>query len=148
VTPEAARFLQNAENHLERGHAMLGVHLNDDAARAAYLAAFHGAQAVIFERSGRVVKTHRGVQNEFLRLTKDDPLFTPDQRIFLSQAYNVKAVADYETGPAELSAEQATAALERGRGFVDAVRPRVDTETRLMVNGECRKRLMCSINGN
>jgi uncharacterized protein (UPF0332 family) len=101
---------------------MLGVHLNDDAARAAYLAAFHAAQAVIFERSGRVVKTHRGVQSEFLRLTKDDPLFKPDQRIFLSQAYDFKAVADYETGSAELSAEQATVALERGRGFVNAVR--------------------------
>jgi len=122
VTPEGGRFLHNAENHLERGHTMLGVHLNDDAARAAYLAAFHAAQAVILVRSGRVVKTHRGVQNEFLRLTKDDPLFTPDQRIFLSQAYNFKAVADYETGPAEISAEQATAALKRGRGFVDAVR--------------------------
>jgi hypothetical protein len=34
VTPETARFLQNAEKHLERGHTMLGVHLNDDAARA------------------------------------------------------------------------------------------------------------------
>jgi uncharacterized protein (UPF0332 family) len=122
VTPEAERFLQHAEKHLERGHTMLGVQLNDDAARAAYLAAFHAAQAVIFERSGTVVKTHRGVQSEFLRLTKDDPGFAPDQRIFLSQAYDFKAVADYETGFAELSAEQATAALERGRGFVDAVR--------------------------
>ncbi|MDQ2776575.1 MAG: HEPN domain-containing protein, partial [Acidobacteriota bacterium] len=94
----------------------------DDAARAAYLAAFHAAQALIFERTGKVAKTHRGVQNEFLRLTKDDPSFAPDQRIFLSQAYNFKALADYETGPAELSSEQVTAALERGRGFVDAVR--------------------------
>jgi uncharacterized protein (UPF0332 family) len=66
---------------------------------------------------------HRGVQSEFLRLTKDDPHVTRDQRIFLSQAYNFRAIADYETGPdAELSAEEATAALESGRGFVDAVR--------------------------
>ena len=58
MTPEAARFLQNAENHLERGHTRLGVHLSEDAARAAYLAAFHAAQAVIFERTGKVAKTH------------------------------------------------------------------------------------------
>lgn len=122
MTPEADRFLQHAEQHLKRGGIMLGVQLNDDAARASYLAAFHAAQAVIFQRTGKVAKTHRGVQSEFLRLTKDDPGFTPDQRIFLSQAYNFKAVADYETGSAELSAEQATAALERGRVFVDAVR--------------------------
>jgi len=56
-------------------------------------------------------------------LTKDDPRFTPDQRIFLSQGYNFKALADYDTGPgAELSAEKASAALKGGRGFVDAVR--------------------------
>ena len=123
MTPEADRILQKAEKHLERGHVMLGVGLNDDAGRAAYLATFHAAQAAIFERTGKMVKTHRGVQSEFLRLTKDDPRFTPDQRIFLSQAYNFKAVADYDTGPgAELSAEKATAALEAGRGFVDAVR--------------------------
>lgn len=123
MTPEAERILQRAEKHLERGQVMLGSGLNDDAGRAAYLAAFHAAQAVIFERTGKVVKTHRGVQSEFLRLTKDDPHVTPDQRIFLSQAYNFKAIADYETGPgAELSAEDAAAALEKGRGFVDTVR--------------------------
>ena len=128
MTPEADRFLQHADRHLKRGQTMLSVQLNDDAARAAYLAAFHAAQAVIFERSGRVVKTHRGVQSEFLRLTKDDPLFTPNERIFLSQAYDFKAVADYETGFAELSAEEATAALERGRGFVSAVRRALSPE--------------------
>jgi uncharacterized protein (UPF0332 family) len=74
VTPEAERILQKAEKHLERGgQVMLGVALTDDAGRAAYLASFHAAQAVIFERTGKVVKTHRGVQSEFLRLTKDDP---------------------------------------------------------------------------
>ncbi len=71
MNPETTRFLQKAEKHLERGHTMLNVSLNDDAGRAAYLAAFHAAQAVIFERTGKVVKTHRGVQSEFLRLTKE-----------------------------------------------------------------------------
>jgi len=123
VTPEAERILQRAEKHLERGQVMLGVGLNDDAGRAAYLASFHAAQAVIFERTGKVVKTHRGVQSEFLRLTKDDPYVTPDQRIFLSQAYNFKAIADYDTGPSrELSAEGAIVALELGQEFVDTVR--------------------------
>lgn len=83
MTQEADRFLQNVEKHLERGDRMLGVQLNDDTVRAAYLAAFHAAQAVIFEGTGKVAKTHRGVQSKFLRLTKDDPRFTPDQRIFL-----------------------------------------------------------------
>ena len=56
MTPEAARFLQNADDHLERGQTMLAAGLNYDAGRAAYLAAFHAAQAIIFERGGKVIK--------------------------------------------------------------------------------------------
>ena len=39
---------------------MLGIGLADAAGRTAYLAGFHAAQALIFERTGRAVKTHRG----------------------------------------------------------------------------------------
>jgi uncharacterized protein (UPF0332 family) len=107
VTPETARFLQNADDHLERGQTMLAAGLNCDAGRAAYLAAFHAAQAIIFERASKVVKTHKGVNIEFLRLTKDDPAFMVDQRRFLSEAYDFKAVADYDSGPiAEVHAER------------------------------------------
>jgi uncharacterized protein (UPF0332 family) len=123
VTPEAERFLQNAHDHLERGQTMLAARLNYDAGRAAYLAAFHAAQAIIFERTGKVAKTHKGVNIEFLRVTKDDPAFTPDQRGFLSQAYDFKAVADYDSGPiAEVSSQEAAAAIEVARKFVATVR--------------------------
>ena len=99
MTPEASLFLQKAQKHLEHASIMLGVGLNDDAGRAAYLAGFHAAQAFIFEQIGKAFKSHNGVQTEFLRLTKDDPRFTSDLRTFLSHAYNLKAIADYETGP-------------------------------------------------
>ena len=65
MTPEASRFLKNADDHLERGQIMLATGLNYDAGRAAYLAAFHATQAIVFERSGKVVKTHKGVNVEF-----------------------------------------------------------------------------------
>jgi hypothetical protein len=51
------------------------------AARSACYAAFHAAEALIFERTGKAVKTHRGVRIEFARLTKDDharPKLWPD----------------------------------------------------------------------
>ena len=122
MTPEAGRFLRNARKHLGNGRTMLGVQLNEDAGRAAYLAAFHTAQALIFERIGKVFKTHKGVQTEFLRLTKEDPRLKPELRVFLSQAYNLKAIADYEEGlDAELSAERAEAAIETAARFVDAL---------------------------
>ena len=39
----------------------------------------------------------RGVQRELARLTKDEPGFDIELRAFLGRAYNLKAIADYET---------------------------------------------------
>ena len=98
---------------------MLGINLNEAAGRAAYLAGFHAAQAFISEETGRAVKTHKGLQTEFQRLTKSDPDFAPDLRAFLSRTYSLKAIADYETGPmATVSLEQATLALASAKQFV------------------------------
>ena len=99
---------------------MLEVQLHEAAGRSAYLAGFHTAQALIFERQGKVLKTHRGVQAEFLRLTKDDPSFDVTLRGFLSRSYNLKAIADYETG-AEIPAERAIAAVKEAQHFVEAL---------------------------
>jgi uncharacterized protein (UPF0332 family) len=95
---EAARFLEKALKLLTRADIMLGVGLNESAGRNAYLAAFHAAQAYIFENAAKVLKTHNGVQAEFPRLTKDDPRIDAELRLFLSRAHNLKAIADYETG--------------------------------------------------
>jgi uncharacterized protein (UPF0332 family) len=80
LTPEARRFLAKAGELLERATTVLSVGLNEDAGRTAYLAGFHAAQAFIFDSTGKVFKSHKGVHTEFLRLTKDDPRFTSDQR--------------------------------------------------------------------
>lgn len=119
MTPQAAGFLERAQKLLAEADVMLSVKLNEAAGRTAYLAAFHIAQAFIFEHWGRVLKTHNGVQAEFLRLTKDDPRVDAELRLFLSRAYNLKAIADYETGPgSEITAERATVAVETGKQFV------------------------------
>jgi uncharacterized protein (UPF0332 family) len=119
VTPQAAEFLAKAQHLLTEADIMLGVGLNDAAGRTAYLAAFHAAQALIFERTGKVFKTHHGVQTEFLRVTRADPHIDDEIRSFLSRSYNLKALADYETGPdADVTPEQAVAAVEGGKRFV------------------------------
>jgi uncharacterized protein (UPF0332 family) len=98
---------------------MLGLKYFDAAGRSAYLAGFHAAQALISERTSRSVKTHRGVNAELHRLTKDDPRVDAELRAFLGRTYNLKAIADYETGPgSEVSPEQATDAIETSRRFV------------------------------
>jgi uncharacterized protein (UPF0332 family) len=109
---KASRLLIDAET-------MLGVGLNEAAGRTSYLAGFHVAQALIFERLGKVLKTHNGVQAEFLRLTKDDPRVDIELRLFLSRSYNLKAIADYETGPdSEITADRASDAIDGGKRFV------------------------------
>ena len=119
MTPEAGYFLEKAAKPLVEAEAMLTINLNDAAGRTAYLAGFHAAQAVISERTGRFVKTHKGVQTELHRLTRGDPGFGGELREFLSQTYNLKSIADYQTGPdAEVSAQQATDALIAARLFV------------------------------
>jgi uncharacterized protein (UPF0332 family) len=128
VTPEAGYFLDKARKLLGEADAMLSINLHDAAGRTAYLAGFHAAQALISEHTGKTAKTHKGVHAEWHRLYQSDPRFDPDMRGFLSWAYNLKSVADYETGPgAEVPPERAQLAVARAKRFmaeIVAVMPR------------------------
>jgi len=97
-------------------------HWPDEAGRAAYLAGLHAAQALIFESTGKAIKRHSGIQREFARLVKDDPRFDVELRAFLPRAYNLKTIADYETGSgSHMSAERAKEAIQTARRFVERV---------------------------
>ena len=94
----------------------------DEAGRAAYYAGFHSAQAAIFERAGKVLKTHKGVHTEFNRLVRDIPEPTPNLWGFLRRAYVMKAFADYGTGPRlAVTDENAREAIDTAQMFVDAI---------------------------
>ena len=67
--------------------------------RAACLAAYPTAQALIFARTGKVAKTHSGVRNQFARIVKDDPHAARKLTTLLAQAYNPKVAGDYAVGP-------------------------------------------------
>jgi len=119
MTPQAGQFLDKARQLLEQADIMLGVGLNEAAGRTAYLAGFHAAQCLIFESTGKVSKTHAGVQKIFLDLTKNDPRVDSELRRFLSRSYNLKTAADYEMGlGSAISVERARAAVETGKRFV------------------------------
>jgi uncharacterized protein (UPF0332 family) len=121
LTPEAAGYLEKARQCLGYARVNLSVQLGNDAGRNAYLAAFHAAQALIFERTGKVAKTHQGVHTGFNRLANAEGIHRDLQR-FLAQAYNLKAVADYEMGPdSVVPLERAGAAIEDAGKFVDAI---------------------------
>lgn len=122
MTPEAAGYLDKAHRCLAYARTNLNVGLGNDAGRNAYLAAFHAAQAFIFAKTETVAKSHHGVHTEFNRLAQDEPRIDRELRRFLSQAYNLKAIADYEMGPDGIvPPTRAQAALVDAQRFVEAI---------------------------
>lgn len=123
MTPEAQEHLSKARDYLTKARSLLDVvRFADEAGRAAYLAGFHAAEALISERTGKVAHTHDGVNREFHRLTRAEVRIDTELRGFLSRAYNLKSIADYETGPGSIvSPEQVETALATAVKFVDIV---------------------------
>ncbi len=123
MTPETNEHLDKAREYLVKARNLLDVmHYNDEAGRAAYLAAFHAAQALISERTGKTANTHEGVNSQFNLLTRGDERVDTELRRFLSHAYSLKAIADYETGPdAAVPPERVEAAIGTATRFLDCV---------------------------
>lgn len=128
MKPEAAEHLDRAGDYLTKARNLLDVlHYNDEAGRAAYLAAMHAAQALIFERTGGVAGSHGGVNSQFNLLTRGDPRVDVELRRFLPLAYDLKAVADYEAGPGSVvPLARVEAAILTARRFVDVVADLLD----------------------
>jgi uncharacterized protein (UPF0332 family) len=73
MKPETADCLTKARECLDGAKQIAGLPLPQVAAREAYLAAFHAAEAYIFEQTGRTVKTHRGLRTTFSQLARNEP---------------------------------------------------------------------------
>jgi uncharacterized protein (UPF0332 family) len=123
VTPEAREHLDKAREALIKAQGLLDVmRYSDEAARAAYLAAFHAAQALISERTGRIAKSHSGVRSTLARLVKDDRQTDRALVRFLGRAYRFKEIADYGTGPeAVVTVSEAQDAIASAGQFVDHI---------------------------
>ena len=122
MTPEAADHLHKARTCLERARIILEAEVPDVAAREAYLAAFHGAQALVVERTRKEAKTHKGVHTEFARLTKGEARLDMELCQFLPQSYDMKSAADYGVGPqADVSDERASAAIQTAERFIEYI---------------------------
>jgi uncharacterized protein (UPF0332 family) len=121
VTPEAARFIAKARQCL--ADAILFQPLvSRMSGREAYLAAFHAAQALLYERTGKVARTHRGLRAQFARIAKDEPRIDQPLSEFLGRAYELKSLADYGTGTESgITLATAEAAVEVATRFVDCI---------------------------
>ncbi len=122
MKPEAAAYLAKAKEQLMKAPALLAQGFTDDAGRAAYLAGFHAAQALIFERTGRSAKNSQGRSNSIRCSGESRAELRCRTARFLPKAYNLKAVADYETGPdSHLQPGLAETAITIAQRFIDAV---------------------------
>jgi uncharacterized protein (UPF0332 family) len=89
----SGRLSRKSREYLNKAGSLLDVmHYSDEAVRAAYLAAFHAAQALVFERTTRVAKSHRGLRTTVARLSKDDPRIDRSFTRFLARAYKSKEI--------------------------------------------------------
>ena len=121
MTPEIGELLDKARDCLARARIILAAGVGEDAGRDAYLAGFHAAQAVIRARTERTAKTHRGVHRMLSQLARRETALA-GLALFLSQAYNLKAVADYELGPgAGVPLDRAGAAIDQAAQFIEQI---------------------------
>ena len=125
-----AMFLAKARQALSEARAITAINLPEAAGRAAYLAAFHAAQALIFARTSKIARTHSGVRSEFARLAKLEAGLDRDLSAFLAQAYNLKSIADYAIGSeGGVDLNEAQEAIAGAAHFIEAVARVLNGET-------------------
>ena len=123
MNPVTADYLAAADRALIQARGNLAIEFPDQAARLAYYAQFHAAQALIFERTGKVAKTHRGVQAAFHKLAKAEVGVDPALPRSLSNSYRDKEIADYEAGKAvAITSRDAAEAIAAAEHFIVVVR--------------------------
>src|SRR5438067_13509582 len=98
MKPETADYLEKARTTLADAQQIAALPLPHVAAREAYYAAFHAAEACIFEPTGKVAISHRGVRSEFTQLARREPRIDRELSRFLATAYQLKETADYGIG--------------------------------------------------
>jgi len=122
VKPETANYLDKAREDLKDGQAILAIGLAKVAARSAYYAGFHAAEAILSEYTGKIAKTHSGLRTELALLGKTELAIDKTFPSFLAKAYKYKEVSDYSIGPdAVITMDEARDAIENAARFVELV---------------------------
>jgi len=92
---DAHDHLNLAQVNLDEAEKILGVNLPSVAARSAYYAAYHAAEAYIIAKTGKCSGGHDKARSQFGLLVKDDPRFDLAVKKFLGTAYKYKDIGDY-----------------------------------------------------
>ena len=129
---ETADYLVKARECLAEARQVASLPLAQVAAREAYLAAYHAAEAYIFEYLGKTVKTQRGLRTTFSRLARNEPRIASEYLTFLARAYELKSISDYGVGATtrSISGADATAAIDTAA--IDTAERFIETITQLL----------------
>jgi uncharacterized protein (UPF0332 family) len=123
LKPETKAYLARAEEALSDAKRILAINIPGQAARLAYYAAFHAAKALVFERTGKIHKSHDGVRAAFNQLSRSEASIDLALRKFLTRAYDFKIIADYDMAPAgKTTPERAVNAVAEAERFVATIR--------------------------
>jgi uncharacterized protein (UPF0332 family) len=115
-------YLVKANECLDAAKQILVIGLPHVAAKEGYLAAYHAAQAFIFERTGDVVKTHRGIRSRFAEVTRDNPHIDRAFTTLLARAYKYKEIADYAVGSQDrVTMTEARELTDDAERFIDKI---------------------------
>jgi uncharacterized protein (UPF0332 family) len=126
VTPLIAHSIRYAKSCLQDAKTIQPL-VPRMAAREAYTAAYHAAEAYVYHRTGKIAKTHSGLRSEFSRLAKDEPRITADFTTFLATAYELKSQADYNPRPEKpITLQQAGDAIRTAERLIDLVEHLLD----------------------
>ena len=122
MTPEARAWLDKAHCDLDEAAKIATIGLARVAARSAYFAAFHAAQALIVERTGKTARTHSGVRTKFAEIARSESQLDRSFSTFLAQSYKYKEIGDYGIGPeATVTSADAADAIAKATRFVEGI---------------------------
>ena len=122
MKPESADYLAKARECLDAAKAINAIPLPAVAAKEAYLAAYHAAHALVFESTGRAVKSHSGMRTMFAQVAKADPRVDRKLTSLLGRAYKFKEMADYGVGSQSVvTVKEAQEVIAIAQHFVDTV---------------------------
>ena len=113
--------LEKAREDLSDAKKLAAISMTKLAARSAYFAAFHAAEALIFELGDKVVKTHSGVHTELARLLKDRADPRPLLPKFLAKTYKYKEISDYGGVREVVTEAQMRDAIAGAQRFVEEI---------------------------
>ena len=121
MTPEVAAHIEVARGDLTDAKKLASLGFIKIAARCTYRAAFHPAEAYIFERNAKVTKTHSGVRTELSRLLKGTPFVGEPLPAFLARSYRFKEISDYGKPGDIVTEAEMRGAIEGAERFVDRI---------------------------